>query len=111
MPPTEEDQSPHVVLITAPDADVARRLARRLVETSLAACVNVVPGITSVYRWEGSVHEDPEVLLVAKTRASRLPAIEALLADEHPYDVPECVALAADRVEERYRRWLVDQTG
>jgi periplasmic divalent cation tolerance protein len=105
-----EDASPRVVLVTAPDPESATRLARGLVEARLAACVNVLPGVTSVYRWEGAVHEDGEVLLVVKTRAAHLPALEAHLAAHHPYDVPECVALAPDRVEARYLAWLQGET-
>ena len=102
---------PRVVLVTAPDVDVAKRLARGLVEARLAACVNVVGGVTSVYRWEGATHEDPEVLLVVKTTAERLEALEAWLAEEHPYDVPECVALEVARVEAKYLAWLVGEVG
>jgi periplasmic divalent cation tolerance protein len=97
---------PRVVLTTAPDADVATRLARGLVEAALVACVNVVPGVRSVYHWNGAVHDDAEVLLVAKTVAARVPAIEAFLAREHPYDCPECVALEVASVEAAYLAWL-----
>lgn len=100
--------SPRVVLTTAPDAVVARRLAHALVEARLAACVNLVPGLTSVYRWEGAVEEAQEVLCVVKTTAGRLAELEAFLEREHPYDVPECVALEPARVEPRYLGWLVD---
>ena len=66
-----------VVLITAPDAAAAEKLARALVEERLAACVNVLPGVHSFYRWEGSVQDDAELLLVAKTRAERVGALAA----------------------------------
>lgn len=105
------ESEPRVVLVTAPDLETARDLARHLVGERIAACVNVVDGVTSVYRWAGAVQEDPEVLLVVKTRAERLPALERALAERHPYDVPECVVLAPDRVEERYLRWLLESTG
>jgi len=95
-----------VVLVTAPDADCGRGLARALVDERLAACVGILPGLTSVYRWEGQIHEDAEVLLVIKSRADRLERIEARVAELHPYDVPECVSLAPDRVEPRYLAWL-----
>ena len=99
-----------VVLITTPDPGVARSIARRLVEERLAACANIVPGITSIYRWEGALQEDPEVLIVLKTVASHLPSIERRLAELHPYDVPECIALGPERVEATYLAWLVDAT-
>ena len=103
--------APRVVLVTAPDREVALELARELVGRRLAACVNLVPGVTSVYRWEGAVQEDPEVLLVCKTTAARIEAFERALAELHPYDVPECVALAPDSVEAGYLSWLRGQVG
>lgn len=100
-----------LVWITAPDAQVALRLARGLVEERLAACAQVLPGMTSVYRWQERVHEEAEVLLVAKTTAARLPALESWLRRAHPYDTPECLALAPQRVEPRYLAWLEDACG
>lgn len=99
-----------VVLVTAPDADVARALARGLVERRLAACANLVPGVTSVFRWEGAVQEEAEVLLIVKTTRERLPELEAFLAAEHPYDVPECVALEPAAVAAGYLSWLVAES-
>jgi periplasmic divalent cation tolerance protein len=101
---------PRLVLITAPDPETGLRLSRELVGARLAACGNLVPGLTSVYRFEGQVHEDPEVLLIVKTTAAHLPAIEAHLAQHHPHDVPECIALAPDRVEPKYLAWLRTET-
>ena len=98
------------MLTTAPDEEVARTLARGLLERRLAACVNVLPRVTSVYRWEGAVREEGEVLLVAKTTSERLAEIEAWFGDAHPYDVPECIVLAPARVEPKYLRWILDET-
>jgi len=100
---------PRLVLITAPDLETARRLDRELVERRLAACVQVVPGATSVYRWEGALREEHEVLLIVKTLGERLPALEAFFAERHPYDVPELVALEPAHVEARYRAWLGEE--
>jgi periplasmic divalent cation tolerance protein len=97
-----------VVLTTAPNEDVALRLARRLVESRAAACVSVVPGVTSVYAWRGRVEEEREWLLVAKTTAEGAARLERLLAEEHPYDVPECVALEPVHVAPGYLEWLRD---
>ena len=108
--PTSAAHAPRVVLITAPDRDVALALARGLVAARLAACANVVPGVTSVYRWEGRVQEDAEVLLVVKTVRGRLDELEAFLAAEHPYDVPECVALAPTELASSYAAWLQAQS-
>ena len=89
-----------VVLCTCPDLETARGLARQLVEGSLVACVNVVPGLRSIYRWNGSVHEDAEVLMILKTTGDQL----------HPYDVPEFVALAVSNGHDPYLRWVADST-
>lgn len=99
-------EAARVVLVTAPDAQVARALARRMVELRLAACVNLVPIASSIYRWQGRIEEEPEVLLLTKTTAGRLEELERFLAREHPAEVPECVALRPSEVEGRYLAWL-----
>ena len=108
MGPTDADPQPEalVVLVTAPDREVGLRLAREVVSARLAACVNVLDGITSVYRWEGRVAEDAEVLLVCKTAPARLAELQQMIAERHPYDVPEFVAVRPAAVEERYLAWL-----
>lgn len=98
--------APLLVLSTAPDARVADQLARGLVEARLAACVNLLPGATSVYRWEGRVESAEEVLMVIKTTAQRWSALQAHLAAHHPYQLPECVAIRPDAVEARYLAWM-----
>ena len=108
---TEPDRDPRVVLVTAPDEVTGRRLARGLVEQSLAACVNVLAGVTSVYRWEGAVTEDAECLLVIKTVRGRLREVEAWIAREHPYDVPEFIALAPAQVAGDYLAWWLRAVG
>lgn len=100
-----------VVLTTAPDLDTARRLGRAMVERRLAACVQMLPGALSLYSWEGQLQEESEVLLIAKTSADRVPAVEAYLAEAHPYDTPECLALASDRIAPRYGEWLLNWVG
>jgi len=99
-----------VVLVTAPDSACAESLARALVEERLAACVNVVPGVRSFYRWEGSVQDDAEFLLVAKTRAAHLDALAARVEALHPYDLPEVVALAATGGSNAYLDWVLRET-
>lgn len=101
---------PRIVLITCPDLEVARSISRSLVERRLVACVNMIPGMTSVYRYEGEIHEDAEVLLVCKTVAARIDALEDALRELHPYDVPECVALEPSHVEQNYLAWLTEET-
>lgn len=100
-----------VVLVTAPDADTAARLARALVEERLAACGNLVPGVRSIYRWEGAVHDEPEVLLVLKTTTERLDALRARVVELHPYQVPEVLALPVDAGLGSYVDWVRGQVG
>lgn len=99
------DVSIALVLTTiGADADAAA-LARTLVGEQLAACVNVLPVMTSVYRWKGAIEQDREQQLVIKTAPERLPALEARLRQLHPYEVPEFVVLGA-RASEAYARWV-----
>ena len=99
-----------VVLVTAPDLEAARRLARAWVDAKLVACVNLVPGIESIYRWQGKVEASNEVLLVVKTTADRVAELEASLPGLHPYEVPEFVVLDAEHVAPRYAAWLAGET-
>jgi periplasmic divalent cation tolerance protein len=87
-----------VVLVTAPTAEGAAEIARALVAERLAACGNVVPGLRSIYRWEGKVQEDDEVLLVLKTTRARFEALRDRVLALHPYEVPEVIALAVEAV-------------
>lgn len=84
----------------------AAALARTLVEERLAACVNVLPPMTSVYRWKGSVEQEREQQLVIKTTAAQLPALEARLGELHPYDVPEFLVIRIEAGSAAYLSWL-----
>lgn len=95
-----------VALVTAPDDETARQLARTLVSERLVACVNCVPGVTSVYRWEGAVQEDAEVLLVLKTRADRVDALAGRVDELHPYDNPEVIWLPVLGGAPAYLAWV-----
>lgn len=77
-----------------------------IIESQLAACVNLCPGVESIYRWQGKVETSAEVLAVFKTNTSVYPALEKRLRELHPYEVPEIVALPADEVSEGYANWL-----
>lgn len=99
-----------VVLVTVPDADTAKRLSTALVEQRLAACVNIIPQISSVYRWNGAVTEEAESLLVLKTRASLIAELQKEIIRLHPYDTPEVVALTPSAVAEKYLRWVNTET-
>ena len=107
---SEEPTAYIVVLCTAPDQQAARLIGERLVERRLAACVNIVPGLASVYRWEGAVHEDAETLLVIKTRRDLFDEVAADIAAAHPYRVPEIIALPVVRGSASYLDWLAAET-
>ena len=94
------------VHVTTPDRDVAMRLARLLVDRSLAACVQVVPGVTSVFVWDGAVEENEEQLLLVKSTADLVGPIRELVHAEHPYDTPEVLAVAVADCDPRYAAWL-----
>lgn len=95
-----------VALSTVAKAEDAERIARALVERRLAACVNVLPGVASFYRWKGEVCRDDELLLVIKTRAERLAALREALVALHPYELPELVALPVESGHPPYLAWL-----
>ena len=95
-----------VALSTCPDEASAQRLAAVLVEERLAACVNRLRGATSTYIWDGRLQEQAEILLIIKTTAARLAALEARLKALHPYDVPELVAIPVVGGNERYLEWV-----
>jgi periplasmic divalent cation tolerance protein len=99
-----------VALSTVATALDAERIATVLVERGLAACVNVVPGVTSIYRWKGAVERGPELLLVIKTRADRFEALREALVSLHPYDVPELIALPVEAGHPPYLAWLDEAT-
>ena len=95
-----------VVLITAGSQEEADCVAHALVSEMLAACVNVIPGVTSVYRWEGEVQRDQEWLLVAKSSCDVLDALVQRVQELHSYDVPEIIALTLTGGSEAYLRWI-----
>ncbi|NRA96378.1 MAG: divalent-cation tolerance protein CutA [Planctomycetes bacterium] len=103
------DTNIRVVLVTAPDEEVAAALARSVVEAGLAACVNRVSGVRSVYSWEGQLHDAAEVLLVMKTTAERLDALTSKVEEEHPYDCPEVIALPVVGGAAAYLDWVRGQ--
>ena len=94
-----------VVLCTCPP-EAATAVARAILEQRLAACVNIVPGVRSLYWWKGEVAEDGESLLVIKTPQSRFASLEARLIEIHPYDVPEILSLPVDEGADTYLSWL-----
>jgi len=97
-----------VVFMTAGSADEARRIAQQLVESRLAACVQILPQIESFYRWKDEVQREKEVLMVAKTTADRFAALEKSVRAIHSYETPEIVAVPVAAISDPYQRWLIE---
>jgi periplasmic divalent cation tolerance protein len=106
MSTQHNDQQVHVAYCTCPNAEMARSLAETLVAEDLAACVNIIPGITSVYRWESQVETDSEVLLLIKTSEPTIAAMTARITSLHPYDVPEVISHPITAGHENYLDWV-----
>ena len=100
----------YLVFTTLPDAETAGRLAREMVEARLAACVNVMSPCRSIYRWQEAVEEDGEIPLIIKTTHQQYPALETFLRANHPYQVPEIVAIDVNDGLPDYLRWAAAAT-
>jgi periplasmic divalent cation tolerance protein len=106
-----EDKHPLLVLITAPDLAAGRSLAKALLARRIAACVNIVPGLVSLYNWENELHEDQEVLLMVKTRDGLLESdLIPLVQELHPYDLPEIIGLPITKGSPSYLDWIIRST-
>lgn len=99
-----------VLLSTCPSAEAGAAIARKLVEARIAACVNIVPGVRSIYRWKGEICDDAEVLLVLKTAAARQSEAMAALKAAHPYEVPEILVLRPEDGWPDYLKWVIEST-
>jgi periplasmic divalent cation tolerance protein len=97
-----------LVLCTFPDAVTARQIGTLAVENQVAACVNLVPGVESIYRWEGKVECATEVLGIFKTTAATWPMLAEWLREKHPYDTPEIMAIDPTEVDARYHDWVLN---
>jgi periplasmic divalent cation tolerance protein len=97
-----------IVLTTAGSAEEAQKIARHIVEQRLAACVNIVPKIESVYRWQGKVESSAEWLLLIKTTVEKFPNVRTAIRELHSYDLPECIAIAVEDGSEEYLDWIAD---
>lgn len=105
------DTGVRVVLVTVPHEAAGKELALRLVEDRLVACGNILPGLTSVYRWDGEVQQEPETLVLFKTTEDRLPALKVRVAELHPYEVPELLALPVIDGHPPYLQWVTGEVG
>lgn len=96
-----------VLLVTAPSSDIAERIATTVVEERLAACGNIVAGVTSIYRWQGELQREGEVLIVFKTATARRDELAARIRELHPYDVPEILSFEAAAGLDSYVEWVL----
>lgn len=99
-------RSVRVVFVTAPSRATAERLAKGILSEGMAACVNLIPGLRSLYRWKGKLRSDPEVLLVIKTSSARLEALRRWVRAHHPYELPEFLALPVSEGDPAYLKWI-----
>jgi periplasmic divalent cation tolerance protein len=107
----ETDRDAAVLVFTnAPDREVAARIAEALVNKRLAACVNVLAGCTSIYRWQGDVERAEEIPILIKTRAARYPEVEATIRHLHPYELPEVIAVPVSQGLPDYLQWVAEET-
>lgn len=103
-----KDPMARVVLVTAPNAAVAESLVRRLVEEGVVACGNILPGVTSIYRWKGAVEHETESLIVFKTTVEGARRLVERVPELHPYDVPEVLAIDVDAGHGPYLDWITE---
>jgi len=99
-----------IALVTCPDKESSEQIARSLVTDRLAACVNIINGVRSIYTWKEKIEDEQEYLLIIKTSARQVAALEAAVVKLHPYDTPEFVVLDTAHVNEKYMKWILDQT-
>ncbi|XP_072844069.2 protein CutA isoform X1 [Pogona vitticeps] len=95
--------------VTCPNETVGKEIARAVVEKRLAACVNIIPRVTSIYEWKGKIEEDSEVLLMIKTRSSRVSALAEFVRSVHPYEVPEVIAVPIQEGNPPYLQWVEER--
>ena len=106
----QENDKPIIVYSTFPSVTSAETAGGRLVEQKLAACVNILPGMTSIYRWEGKIARDSEVVMIVKTRASLAQSVIASVKEQHPYTNPALLVLPIVGGAEAYLGWLFEET-
>jgi len=99
-----------LVFTTLPTADKAAEIAKLLVDEKLVACANLLPAVRSIYRWQGKMHDENEVLVLLKTRAEQLERLKLRLLEVHPYEVPEVLAVPVESGYQPYLEWLTGET-
>ena len=108
--PEQKNAEETVVFITAPNEEEAARIARTLVESRLAACVNIINHIRSIYAWQGKIEDDTEVLMIVKTQIKCFDALAAKVRELHSYDVPEIISLPITDGSNDYLKWIKQST-
>lgn len=98
----------NLILVTCPDFETASGISEALIEQKLAGCVNIIPGLTSIYRWENKVERSQEVLMLIKTKAELRSELKEKLLKIHPYDTPEFIVVDSLHVEQKYKDWLIE---
>ena len=98
-----------IAFVTCPDVNTARTLARSILEARLAACVNILSGVESLYHWKGKIEESSEFLLLIKSDTKQLGALEEFILREHPYDVPEFLCVESSKVSKSYEAWVNEE--
>jgi len=96
----------HMIYCTCPDNEVANQISKTLVQNKLAACVNILPNITSIYTWQGELQQDQELLLLIKSRSDKFEDIKQAIINIHPYELPEIIAVSIDNAVPNYLNWI-----
>ena len=109
--PTHDQFKALLVWCTCPSSEVADRIAQQIVEKRLAACANIIPGVKSVYRWQGKIIQDQECIMMIKTTKDQFDALAAEIIEMHPYELPELITVNIDQGLEAYLQWIEDQVG
>jgi len=99
-----------LVLTTLPNSDAAADLAKKVVGEKLAACANILPAVRSIYRWQGAVQDENEVLVLLKTRRAQFERLKTRILELHPYDVPEVIAIPVEQGHGAYLDWIANET-
>ncbi|NOY65392.1 MAG: divalent-cation tolerance protein CutA [Nitrospirae bacterium] len=99
-----------IVLVTAPDEEVAANIAREIVEERLAGCVNITKGVRSIYSWEGRIEDEPEVMMIIKTKDTLFEPLKRRISDLHPYSIPEIISFKIEKGSDEYLKWLGEVT-
>jgi periplasmic divalent cation tolerance protein len=96
----------YLFIVTVPNIEEGKRIAQNLVETKLAACVNIIKNVSSVYRWKGEIQEDDEPILIIKTTEQNCESIVQRINTIHSYDIPECIGLKIEKGSQKYLNWI-----